>query len=236
MGSLRYGEYTIDDKAEFIIDDEREFNIKRISSNVYQYERYENNELKLTKIIVSDLLRLGIYPITPQNVPSKYAEYMMIVFDPIVLENNSSLICYLTMPIEIGITVSNSIIDVLSLNTTKYSLYGTPERGIICRYYKSKVYTDLQTLYPLPLREAIVSCKLKNYSGSTKSISKIVFPIEGIDLYYNDIYAYFDMLDITIESKIIDIVNIKIASMEWNANKTNFGKEAKNTYLMEWGF
>ncbi|RMF30642.1 MAG: DUF432 domain-containing protein, partial [Candidatus Nitrosothermus koennekii] len=197
----------------------------------------EQDELKLKKIIAGDeLLTIGIFPITPQNIPNRYANHMLLALSSnIIVSSKSSVECYLIMPIEIGIAVNNTIIDVYSLGYTKYALYGIPERGIICRYYKSDVYTDIPKLEPL--REAVVRCLLKNYTNDTKTISKIVYPIDGADLYYDNTDAYFDMLEVIFEKKLnTDILNVNVRDMEWNASKTNFSKPFNTSYVMEWGY
>lgn len=235
--SIKYGEYPIEDRFNCMLDDDKEFTIYRLGSNRYVYERYEEDELKLKKIIASDdILNIGIFPISPQNVPNRYANHMMLVLSsPIVIGAKSSIECYTLMPIEIGIVINSTIIDAYSLGYTKYTLYGIPERGIICRYYQSEVYTDIPKAEPL--RTAIVRCLIKNYDNDTKTISKIVYPIEGADLYYNNTDAYFDMLEVILETKFNrDIAKVNVRDMEWNANKTNFGKAFHDSYVMEWGY
>ncbi len=235
--SIKYGEYSIEDQFSSMLDDNNRFVIQKLSYNKYAYERYEGKESKGKKIIASDdILKIGVFPITPQNIPNKYANHMLISLStPLVINARTSVECYLIMPIEVGIVTNNVIIDVYSLGYTKYALYGIPERGIICRYYKSEAYADIPKLEPF--KEAAVRCIFKNYTDYAKIISKIVYPIDGADLYYNNTDAYFDMLEIIFESKLnVDVINIKVREIGWNAKKTNLGKPFNDSYIMEWGY
>ncbi|MEM2855635.1 MAG: DUF432 domain-containing protein [Candidatus Nitrosocaldaceae archaeon] len=236
INDIKYGQYSIDEKTVFTLNDHNRFVVYRNRYNSYVYEKYEDEELKESKLIASeDTLKMDILPITPINVPGKYASYMMLEFNPIILSPKSSFTCYLTMPVEIGVCVDNTIIDTYSLGYTKYVLYGNPERGIICRYNKSNIYEEIPHL--TPLIDAAVRCTLINNTDQLKSISKIVYPIEGADMYYKDAYAYFDGVVATIETKfIVDIVSVEVKEVEWNANKTRLGKQFKSSYIMEWGF
>ncbi len=235
--SLHYGEYTVEDRLSYMLDEHIEFTIYRVSYDKYAYERYENHEL-ITKqfIATDDLLKISILPLPPQNVPANYTNHMMLVLlEPIVLNKNNTTECYLTMPIEVGIVIDSHILDVYSLGYTKYALYGLPERGIICRYAKSNIYTQIPKVDPF--REAIVKCLFKNYSDNIKIIKKLIFPISGANLYYDDNNTYFDMIEAILETKLnIETLTVKVRNMEWNAKKVSLGKEFNDTYIMEWGY
>ncbi len=235
--SLRYGEYTIDGRLNCMLDEHIRFSIYRSSYDKYVYERYEDDELiKKRFITVEDILKISILPVTPQNVPAKYTNHMMVVLsDSIILNKNNTTECYLVIPIEIGIIIDNHIIDAYSLGYTKYALYGLPQRGIICRYAKSSIYTEIPRVDQF--REAIVRSVFKNYSSDIKVINRLVFPIESANLYYDDSNTYFDMVDATLETKLnIDILTVRVLTIEWNAKKTSLGKEFNNIYTMEWGY
>ncbi len=238
--ALRYDEYDVKDSIEFDINSDIRFTINRLDYNRYGYDRYEHSKHVMSKIIAyHDTLKVGVYPIAPTNIPNRYAEHAMIILEEqLIVSPRSSIECYLKMPIEVGVVALMEdpiIVDSYSLGYTKYALYGLPERGIICRYYKSKVYLDIPKVKHL--QEAIVPCIFRNYSNSSKIINRVVFPIKDRDLYYDQSNAYFDRVEMVLQEKLgRDVAEVNVIDAEWNAKRARIGKAYSNRYIMEWGF
>jgi uncharacterized protein len=130
-----------------------------------------------------------IAPVEPVNLPRQVASHLMIEFGrEIMLEAEASQTIYLTFPIEIGVFVGrkekNEILDVFTLTNPKYTLYGEPRNGFICKYWKSLVHT--QEPQPNPLYEGVVRLDLHNSSRNWVFVNKAMFNAVGMKIFYNE--------------------------------------------------
>ena len=74
--SDHYGEYTIEQKVEKHFGPNK-LVMFRVDHNKYEYQRFQNGNLVVEKILASDRsLALGIFPIAPINTPSKYGHLL----------------------------------------------------------------------------------------------------------------------------------------------------------------
>ena len=235
-----YGEYTIEQKMEkhFGPNDLVMF---KVDHNKYVYQHFENGNLVVEKVIASDRpLVLGIFPIAPLNTPAKYGSHVMLkLIAPLVLDPRSHVDAYLTMPIEIGVIRSSGDdiqpIDAFSVGQPKYALYGNPELGIICRYYETRINSEIPKV--TPYSEAIVRVHFHNYTDKINTVNRIVFPIEGADFYYRKNEAYYSDIKAVIQEKLLQtILNVDVADAEWVAERTDFKQTFAGKYAMELGF
>jgi hypothetical protein len=134
-----YGEYDIGDlnlnSDDFSIAVEKD-------DNFYVYRRVCKDEILSKRIAGSGKIVLN--PVEPVNIPKNITNFLEIELkDKIIIEPKSKRTIYVTFPIEIGIFIMNrefAILDVFTLTDPKYTLYGTPSKGVICRYWMSDVY------------------------------------------------------------------------------------------------
>jgi hypothetical protein len=129
-----------------------------------------------------------INPIEPVNLPKPITSYLLIDFErPVMIGPGSKQKIYLTFPVEMGIFIiggkgEHELIDMLTLNRSKYTLYGTPNHGIICRYWKSEVfasYPNLDTRY-----EGDIELDIINDTNNWIEVKKSVFNAFGMKIYY----------------------------------------------------
>lgn len=174
---VHYGEYTIEQRVEKRIENTHLVMFK-VDYNKYGYQRFDNDVLKVEKVLASDRpVTLGIFPIPPLNVPAKYGSYMMLkLTTPLVLDPKSHVDAYLTMPIEIGVTHASGsdvkIIDAFSIGLPKYALYGTPDLGYICRYYETRINSEIPKA--APYKEAVIRAHFHNYTDEINTINRSV--------------------------------------------------------------
>ena len=238
--SDHYGEYTIEQKVEKHFGPNK-LVMFRVDHNKYEYQRFQNGNLVVEKILASDRsLALGIFPIAPINTPSKYGSHSMLkLLTPLVLDPKSHIDAYLTMPIEIGVVRSSEtdvqIIDAFSVGQPKYALYGTPELGIICRYYETSIHAEIPKI--VPHIEAILRVHYHNYTDKINTVNRIVFPIEGADFYYRKNEAYYNDIELIINHKLMQTVtDIDVVNAEWVGKRSNLIQKFDGKYVMEWGF
>lgn len=159
--------------------------------NRFLYRR-EFQEEKVEKILAADSGQLIVNPVEPLNKPVEVTSFMQIEFDKtIVVEPKSSKKIYLTFPIEIGVFASSKrdveILDVFTLVRQKYTLYGEPSDGVICRYWKSDIYSKMPETDRL--REGVMELTLRNEVGEWVEVGRAVFNAVGMKIYYNDIVS-----------------------------------------------
>ncbi|WP_290596435.1 MULTISPECIES: DUF432 domain-containing protein [unclassified Archaeoglobus] len=161
------------------------------NGNFYRYVR-ENGGRK-EKNIFTGSGRLIINPVEPVNLPKEITNFLQIKFDKkFMAEPKSSTEVYLTFPIEIAIFVaakrSVGLIDVFSLNKPKFTLYGDPRTGIICRYWESELYTDVPEVDKY--REGVMKLRITNSDDDWVDVSSIVLDVYGMKIYYDDEMVY----------------------------------------------
>jgi hypothetical protein len=114
-------------------------------------------------------------------------------------------------------------------------LYGTPELGVICRYYETRINHEIPKV--APYREAVVRVHFHNYTEKISTINRIVIPIEGADFYYRKNEAYYNDIEVVLEQKLLQtVIEIDVTNAEWVGARTNLKQEFNGKYLMEWGF
>src|SRR5665648_179050 len=132
----------------------------------------------VNKIIHTKSSRILINPVEPMSLPKELTPYLLIEFEKLVIiEAESSIKVYLTFPIEIGVFISGKkkfeIIDVLTLANQKFTLYGNPRDGIICKYWSSNVHASMPATEPM--REGVIQLEIINTSTHLIEVTKAVF-------------------------------------------------------------
>lgn len=152
----------------------------------YRYFRTFGNS-KVEKIIFDDA-KVYVNPVEPVNLPRNITKYLYIGFKkPFLIPPASKAEIYLTFPIEIAVILkkeeSVEDIDIFSFLSSKFALYGEPRGGIIGRYWESDVFSKIPEVNPF--REGILKLKITNLSNSWCEVSKAVFDVHGMEIYYN---------------------------------------------------
>jgi hypothetical protein len=143
---------------------------------------------KVEKILLSTGGKIIINPVEPMNIPKQITHYFQAQFEkPVMVGPKQSTSIFLTFPIEIGVFISENrkskLIDVFSFVKNKYTLYGDPKIGMICRHWKSRVYPKLPKLNPL--HEGALKLTLKNMTNRWMELTNAVFYGYGMEIYYS---------------------------------------------------
>ena len=131
---------------------------------------------------------LHILPVEPVNVPKHITPFLLIELTrPIFLESRMEEMVFLTFPLEVGVLVSlrktDEVIDIFSPTRQKYTLYGEPRTGQICRYWKSAVYAKEPD--PLSRGEGIIRLTLKNTTADWVHLKQVVLNAFGMKIFYD---------------------------------------------------
>ena len=195
-----------------------------IDADSTSYQR-KLDEDTVDKKILSTNKKIIISPIKPINQPKKLTPNLMIEFDTtLFLEPRSTTKTYLKFPIEIGVFIvggkSFELLDVFSVLKQKYTLYGDPINGVICKYWKSSVEVVPPETHLL--HEGVMELSVTNKSSSWLEVKKAVFNCYGMKIYYNEKYvslkadmkifteqtAETDFIDSSIEKKMTKSVEL----------------------------
>ena len=132
---------------------------------------------------------IKVNPVEPVNLPKKITSHYLVEFEnSLMIEPEMKKKIFLKFPIEIGIfiqgTDEHEILDIVTLTNQKYTLYGDLQNGVICRYYKSEVFSSLP--HTNNLYEGIMELQIYNSSSDWIELTKAVFNACGMTLYYNE--------------------------------------------------
>ena len=157
-------------------------------ADVHHYRR-ECMDEKMEKFLLTGNSKILLNPIEPLNKTKYITPYILIEFEiPIVVEPRATRIIFIKFPVEIGVFISANanfeILDVLSLTSQKFTLYGDPRNGLICKYWKSGVYSSIPTANPI--YEGIAEVNVTNATSYWVEVTKAVFNAYDMKIYYDD--------------------------------------------------
>jgi hypothetical protein len=130
-----------------------------------------------------------MHPVEPLNTPKRISPYLLIEFSKaLVVGPHSTQSVFLKFPVETGVFLprgnDHDLLDILSLNPTKYTLYGTPRGGLVCRFWRSDVFRTVpktNTVY-----EGVLKLEITNSTDTWVPLRKSVLDVHGMKIYYKD--------------------------------------------------
>lgn len=132
--------------------------------------RRESVDEKVEKNLLASTGKILINPIEPLNKPKELTAYLLIEFErTLVVEPGATQKIYAKYPLEIGVFISSGkgnenfkILDIFTLMKQKFTLYGGPSSGVICKYWSSAVYSSIPSVNPI--HEGVVELSITNTS------------------------------------------------------------------------
>jgi hypothetical protein len=214
-----YGDYDL----PFSVDEEGiSITVEKIEKLwVYRRTLGTNTEEKL---ILGDGKHIIINPVEPLNTPKEIA-------------GGTRKKIFLTFPIEIGVFIADKgnknlqLLDVFTLARQKFTLYGPVSGGIVCKHWKSGIYSVPPS--PNPLQEGIMELILRNTTSDWASISKAVFSAYGMKLYYDaDVFmkAHMDIRSKSTAETGFELRHISGELKSYYQKDQNTRKEAIGIY------
>ncbi|OPL10996.1 MAG: hypothetical protein AVO34_02540 [Firmicutes bacterium ML8_F2] len=156
--------------------------------NNYIYRREGGGE-KADKIIVAEPGILRLCPVEPLPKPPGLSAHLLIDFArPVVMEPRAEKSIYVLFPLSIAAIIENrskedNLLDLFSLNKSKYTLYGNVREGLICRYWKSEIYESIPPFNPFKL--GILQIEIKNSTAKWAEVNEAVFSAYGMKIYFS---------------------------------------------------
>jgi len=156
--------------------------------NNLRYERTSSTE-SIEKILLTKDCGIIINPIEAQKLNKQVSQYLLIEFEKSVFvgpKDTTSI--YLTFPVEIGVFISGrknyELLDSFTLAKQKYTLYGDPRNGVICKYHKSPVLTSIPNNLNR-LINGVMKLKLINTTDEWVEVTKSIFDTHEMKVYFD---------------------------------------------------
>jgi len=153
---------------------------------VYNRTQFDKS---IDKVILTETEKVLICPVEPVNIPKKITHNFQIALEkPVIIGPKKTKSILLTFPVELGVFVYENkiykLLDVFSLVKNKYTLYGDPKTGTLCRYWQSPIHS---TIPPVdPIREGVLQLTIRNTGHDWTVVTNSVFNAFGMKIYYNN--------------------------------------------------
>ncbi|HDS45220.1 MAG TPA: DUF432 domain-containing protein [Methanomicrobia archaeon] len=147
------------------------------------------NGVTVEKEILTRTGTVLINPVEPLHLPKELAKALLIELDKtLVVEPATTKTVFLTFPIEIGVFITANetveVLDIFSLRPQKFTLYGDPRTGVICKYWRSTVSATVPAVNPR--REGVVQLRINNSTSDWVTVTRAVFNAYTMKIYYNE--------------------------------------------------
>ncbi len=156
----------------------------------YTFYRREGNLGEAEKVLLSDRGKMLLSPVEPFHLPAALSTHLLIEFAlPVLLEPRSKKNIMLTFPLELACAIDRrrageQVIDIFSFNRPKFTLYGSVSSGLLCKYWRSEVFSGLPVLNPA--HHGMLRLTLHNPGTKWAEVGKTILSAQGMKIYYND--------------------------------------------------
>lgn len=209
----------------------------------YSLYRRESLHEKVEKTLLAQDGKIAVNPVEPVATPKEITPYLMIEFEkPLLTEPRSKTRVLLSFPVEIGVLISSTAgydtLDVMSLTRQKFTLYGDPKNGVICKHWRSGLYFEKPSLDPL--RAGVIELVIANNSAIWVEVTKSVFNARAMKIHYK--------ADLVSASAVMKVANQQIAETDFADSPLEDGMQKSvglysqqrlavvgGKFVMEWG-
>jgi hypothetical protein len=164
----------------------------------YQYRRDLAGD-RVEKAISVGLSRLLVHPVEPFYTGPEMACHLEIEFPALIIEPGATETIFLTFPVEIGVFVEGirdtEVLDAFSLTPPKYSLYGSPRKGVIARYARSGRHREIPAVDGA--REGVLKLTIRNTLAEWIRVSRVAMDSQEMHLYSSDFAGLMAVMRIT---------------------------------------
>jgi len=218
------------------------------SSDSIYYKRYESTQQIASQFIISsgqNTHTVGVFPSPPVYTPKRIASSVYLKFkSPVIVPQNSDVVMYASMPIEIAVYVQlkdeELLLDAFALKRPRFALYGSPEAGVLCRYDEVDVKASIEEVRPARYNEALIRIAIRNEIDNIVGVNKVIIPVGSVVLDHANDNSW---LPGTVEMRLnqtfgkdvikVSLVDTKVKS----ADKTSTAqKEDSIVFLMDAGY
>jgi len=148
------------------------------------------NGATVEKLLLTRAGAVLINPVEPLHRPKELTTTLLIELEKtLVVEPATTKTVFLTFPIEIGVFITTNenveVLDIFTLLPQKFTLYGDPRSGMICKYWQSKISATVPTTVN-PLLEGVIQLRINNTTSDWVNITRAVFNAYTMKIYYSE--------------------------------------------------
>lgn len=167
--------------------------VERTSGSLKVKDGYSNREY-----VVDDGSRVELVPVPPFYVPQKVCYHLMIELEnPIVVRGSKE--AWVEGPYEIAVRVDGKNTHYLTPVKVKYTLYGDPVEGVVCRYFKSRIYDKPRN------SPELASANVVFRSKSTGKVDRFVMHGAALTIFEKDDRYYYEVIYVNIGETITTV-------------------------------
>jgi hypothetical protein len=188
---------------------------------------------EIEDLLLSSNSKILINPVEPVNNPKELTPHFLIEFEKsIFIEPSARKTVFVKFPVEIDVFVHGKkdfqILDVLTLNKQKFTLYGDVISGVICKCWESEVYSTIPDTNPV--YEGVIELNITNTTARWVEVTKAVFAAHGMKIYYSDDAN----LAIEIIEDLIDEQPFALKKPSSQVSVDNLGDNSVNILVRVW--
>ena len=141
------------------------------------------------KQIATKVDRVIIHPVEPMLLPQQLTRLLLVDFEvPLNIQPGKSVEINLSVPVDIAVFPyeknTGEPLDVFTLARTKLTLFGTPDTGHICRYWRSSIVEKPSTVEVH--KEGWLSLTIRNDTGSWVQVNRTILEGHAMKLFFNE--------------------------------------------------
>ena len=198
---------------------------------------------EIEKVIYADGGNLVVCPVEPVSLPQEgVTEHLLIELNkPLIIESGVKDTIFVKFPIEVGVFLVDKrdveLIDLFTKIKPKYTLYGPPESGIICRWWKSDIFNVNPTVEKL--YEGILKVDISNKYYEWVELTKMVFKAYDMKIFYGDsayMRARLAIINKTIGETTFSTRRPKGMTGSLDIYISRGVKKLEKKFIMEWRF
>ncbi len=200
---MLFGKYELTDRLEFSIPSGILI-LERIGEGIVRIRRVVKSVESSKIISITPGFTIDLKAIPPLAGSTNTSCLYITLEEPILLPGGSILEYELLIPVDLGVFIGNSIVDIVPLGRVKYALYGPPDMGDICRYVDSGILASYGNYI------ARAKTVFKSESSETIEISHLVLPSKNTTMYSTTMdKLYFSDVVVRVRSPLHVEVEVK---------------------------
>lgn len=152
------------------------------------HHRYlrQQGEKSVSKLLV-DPREVIIHPVEPLHTPYNLTPYLLVEVDePVWVGPDEEAVIFTNFPMEIGVFLKRDggqdLLDVFSPTPGKFTLYGDPSDGHVCKYLKTPIYESPPE--PASPFDGMLKLHISNELSRWNAMRRVVLNAYGMKIFY----------------------------------------------------
>lgn len=201
--------------------------------NTTKYTRSLNGKELVNLAIAGKALTYSISPRPPGRGRLRSATHLMVRLPhQLLIGPMDSVRVEYAVPADVEVKVGDYAVDWFPLRRMKYALYGSPERGHICRYLRAEELASAGQEYFMRF-----TLQVTNSSEEPAKVTKFVVPLNAVSTYVDTGgRAYSDTILMNVIDRRRAVVRTAVAVRYYTKKLILVARRAVKTFVMLYGY